>query len=527
MKKTIIFILVLCMLFSVQPVTATEETGEVKDITVVVGGEKIKCDVAPFMVNDRTMLPVRAVFEAIGAEVSWDESAQKVTAKKENTTVEIVIGSNIIKINGEEKIIDVPAMEKNGRTFVPVRACAEAFGFKVNWYEGANMIKLVEEAWVISREENYYGFTEYKYNPNGTRSCIYSEKKTGEWEKEEYNLAGKLILVDNSDGEWIKYYYDHEGNCIFVLSYEGSWMNYAYDANGNMTYENEDGMGWMRKTYDEQGRLKTMELPGQKTEYVYTDDGYTTYFENKWGEEWVNKYDKNDNLLSADLVSDVADYRTKDKYGNILIVSHSAGKYEIKKYSRDGAPLGTYSTEGPYIVRKYNENGKIIKEETAFGLVEVYEYDEKGNLLSVTSSDNNGEKYIYDEAGNKIHFEKENGYFEKYEYDKMGNIIYFDTSDKPWEKYEYDEAGNKTYFENENGYFEKYEYDEKGNLLSYSDYYKKTKNYTYDERGNLIYYEDSDGYWTKYEYDENNNLIYKKTQRFDEEFKYEYIKIER
>jgi hypothetical protein len=77
-----------------------------RPIKVLVGGEKIESDVAPIIVEDRTMLPVRAVFEAIGAKVDYVAEEQKVIATKGDITVEFVINSNVMKINGEEKELD-------------------------------------------------------------------------------------------------------------------------------------------------------------------------------------------------------------------------------------------------------------------------------------------------------------------------------------------------------------------------------------------------------------------------------------
>ena len=78
-------------------------------IRIVVGGEPLETDVNPMIVEGRTMLPVRAVFEAIGANVSWDGDTRTVTAQKGDTTVTLQIDSKRMGINGEGKTLDVPA----------------------------------------------------------------------------------------------------------------------------------------------------------------------------------------------------------------------------------------------------------------------------------------------------------------------------------------------------------------------------------------------------------------------------------
>ena len=72
-----------------------------RPIKVLVGGEELITDVAAIAINGRTMLPLRAVFESIGATVNYVAAEQKVIATKGDRTVEFVIGSNVMKVNGE------------------------------------------------------------------------------------------------------------------------------------------------------------------------------------------------------------------------------------------------------------------------------------------------------------------------------------------------------------------------------------------------------------------------------------------
>jgi len=107
----------------------------VKDDTigVIVYGSKVKFDQEPFIEDGRTLVPLRAIFEALGATVEWDEKTSTVTANKDGVEIELQIGSNEMKVGDEVKILDVPAKISGGRTMVPVRAISEAFGCKVEW----------------------------------------------------------------------------------------------------------------------------------------------------------------------------------------------------------------------------------------------------------------------------------------------------------------------------------------------------------------------------------------------------------
>ena len=145
MKKFISVIISLCILFSVSLSAYAE-----KPISIKLGGNELKTDVAPILVENRTMLPVRAVFEAIGAKVDYIAAERKVVATKDDTVVTFIIDSTIMTINGAEKVIDVPAMVKDNRTLVPVRACVEAFNLKVEWNGNTRTVIIRKPSTVIS-----------------------------------------------------------------------------------------------------------------------------------------------------------------------------------------------------------------------------------------------------------------------------------------------------------------------------------------------------------------------------------------
>ena len=71
-----------------------------KNIKVVLNGSEISFDQHPIIENGRTLVPLRAIFEALGAKVSWNDASKTVTSLKESTTVELTIDSNEMKVNG-------------------------------------------------------------------------------------------------------------------------------------------------------------------------------------------------------------------------------------------------------------------------------------------------------------------------------------------------------------------------------------------------------------------------------------------
>ena len=123
------------------------------DITVSVNGENIAFDQAPIIENDRTLVPMRAIFEALGATVEWDGITRCVTSTKAITqthskTVKLTIDSADMHIidsvgNSAETAVvtlDVPAKIINDRTMVPVRAISEAMACVVEWDSEARAV---------------------------------------------------------------------------------------------------------------------------------------------------------------------------------------------------------------------------------------------------------------------------------------------------------------------------------------------------------------------------------------------------
>jgi hypothetical protein len=97
------------------------------------GGVAKVMDVAPYIKDSRTYVPMRYLGEILGAEVVWDDAARTVTLTKDETTVVFTIGSTTYTVNGEAKTADVAPEITNDRTMLPARFVAEAFGAVVGW----------------------------------------------------------------------------------------------------------------------------------------------------------------------------------------------------------------------------------------------------------------------------------------------------------------------------------------------------------------------------------------------------------
>lgn len=98
----------------------------------------------PEILEGRTLVPLRSIFEAMGADVEWDGDTRTATAKRGNVTVTIQIGASEIYKNGKAVALDVPAQIVNDRTMVPARVIAEAFGADVQWNGNGRTVFITE-----------------------------------------------------------------------------------------------------------------------------------------------------------------------------------------------------------------------------------------------------------------------------------------------------------------------------------------------------------------------------------------------
>lgn len=141
MKKFIANVLIMVIFCSSAVVYGAE--GDAR-IFVTMNGEVMEFDVEPIMEKDRVLVPFRAVFESLGCNVSYLESDGKqfVTAERGDTHLIVEIGAYDMCVNGNVEALDVPAVIKNGRTLVPLRAVTEVFGADVKWIDDSKTVEI-------------------------------------------------------------------------------------------------------------------------------------------------------------------------------------------------------------------------------------------------------------------------------------------------------------------------------------------------------------------------------------------------
>jgi len=98
--------------------------------------------IMPIVIDGRTLVPVRVISEKFGAQVSWDGATQTINAKNKSSDITMQIGKNTYTVNGEEKALDVAPQIINDRTYIPLRAMAEALG-KIVYYNDAEKVIVI------------------------------------------------------------------------------------------------------------------------------------------------------------------------------------------------------------------------------------------------------------------------------------------------------------------------------------------------------------------------------------------------
>lgn len=140
------------------------------EVNVYVNNEKVEFDVPPIIENGRILVPLRGVFEKLGAVVDWNKNISEVVIKDNNNEIEMISGKNKVMVNGEIMTIDVPTRMINSRTFAPLRFITENLGHAVKWDQDANSVYITQNStsrpsknmvMTVGSKENLIALLEY------------------------------------------------------------------------------------------------------------------------------------------------------------------------------------------------------------------------------------------------------------------------------------------------------------------------------------------------------------------------------
>lgn len=241
MKKfltAIVFIIMMVMMPGSNAFAANDE------ITVYVDAVKVQFDVLPQIIDGRTMVPIRAIFEKMGAGVNWDEKTRTAVSQKGDIEVKMTVGSKDMYINGEIHKMDVEPQIIGGRTLAPARYVAEAFDATVGWND--------EKRMVVISSKDVYSNLDYPDIPDIAK--CYNIPLQSEVLKDGFRIF-TYVYSDMTNDEHYSYLFDNSAKVLGgyreeVVKEAGGVMTIAYTK-----WYDENPTFYIDVCYDEEGNM--------------------------------------------------------------------------------------------------------------------------------------------------------------------------------------------------------------------------------------------------------------------------------
>ncbi len=133
MKRKMLFFILIFLLTTHGAYAFGDTEAEPADIVIELNNNIMDLEAPPYIMEGRTLVPLRYIFEPLGLEVMWDQATRTAIGKKEGLLIELPIGHTTAVVNGESVLLEVPAVIINDRTYVPLRFVAETTGALVKW----------------------------------------------------------------------------------------------------------------------------------------------------------------------------------------------------------------------------------------------------------------------------------------------------------------------------------------------------------------------------------------------------------
>lgn len=166
-----------------------------EEVKITIDGNALTgLDVPPVIINERTMVPARAVFENMGCDIAWNEATQEVYIMHNTDLIVLKINSNEGTKNGTAFSMDTPAKIVNDRTLIPIRAVSEAIGCQVGWDDASRTVSI---STTVSEEpqEN----TDSNTNENTENSSGETSENNGSTSSGDGTIISPVEPGENSD----------------------------------------------------------------------------------------------------------------------------------------------------------------------------------------------------------------------------------------------------------------------------------------------------------------------------------------
>lgn len=171
---SLLLIFTLCI-----PWSMAAQAEATQEISIFLNGQKIHSDVPPYLDPNAnlTLVPLRVISEALGANVFWEQVSQTVTIQKQDTSLHLTVGQRQAWVNGRSVTLDAPVINRQGRVMVPLRFVSEQLGLTVQWEQATRTITLTSTDW-----------SEPAAPPTTSTGSKTSDSLRGVWISTVYNL---------------------------------------------------------------------------------------------------------------------------------------------------------------------------------------------------------------------------------------------------------------------------------------------------------------------------------------------------
>lgn len=393
MKKRLFTpILTVSMILSCSAVSAADD-----EVKVYLDGTQLQFEQPPVIQDGRTLVPMRAIFEALGADVDWQGETQYIvaTSSSKGQMIEMHINNNIITHNGVDMTLDVAPQLINGYTMIPLRVVSECMDANVEWDGNTRTVYVTNKNSIIEIYGNnthyigecMYGVAQgygmlFVSDDTGAVSelyCAYFEDNgpvegyvhyangdmyQGGFSNFEYNGKGTILFADNSMFTDVFTNGYTSGNGIWQIDgvyYTESEMNDMQKQTQNQTEYNK-ALNELNKWYDD-----TME---DYQNSLLDGRLYSKFLESDIAKKIEDEYNQKANRAASQSMVATGGYGTggTDSY-SIAKAKQARMEVEQEKQKVLNETYGEYAKEYPnYINNLYNE--KLVGLKVQYGIID-------------------------------------------------------------------------------------------------------------------------------------------------------------
>lgn len=234
--------------------------------SVMLNGQPLATSIPPVVENGRTLVPMRDIFEALGATVVWNPSDRSIAAQKDSTRIWLQIGNNTARVDDRNVWLEQPPAVTNGSTLVPLRFVSEALGAQVGW-NGSQRVVNINMAGLDNNNDRDHR------NRNRNRNDDRDHRR-GDRDRQGSDVRGMITVPENAV---VPVTLDTELSSATARKGDEFWVTVKSDHVGDSEFPPGTRLKGVvtdvtRKTKDESGAIRVdfrgMELPNNQRQSI-------------------------------------------------------------------------------------------------------------------------------------------------------------------------------------------------------------------------------------------------------------------